>query len=172
MTGPPELGNPLAALGSIPRLRSRHSVIVSSITIFVSSSSEISTCRSNLTHSRSRRTQLHGSDQSSRITTSVSGILCGVKRGFRSGAKDGDGSERRYAETRARVSIALVRLTSAVTAYLPSWSASRTSWYVYPSANWFAIGGVLPFRFSFGRLGSCTDSVSRNSRWLSGVPPA
>lgn len=106
VTGPFELVSPPAPaeLGSMPLFLSRHSVMVSSITIFVSSSSETSICRSRRTHSLSCRTQVHGSVQSSNITTKVSGILCGVRSGLRRGAKAGEGSERRYADTRARVS--------------------------------------------------------------------
>lgn len=76
VTGPAELVNPCAPpeLESMPRFRSLHSVRFSSMTIFVSSSSDISTCRRRRTHSRSRRIHVHGSDQSSKITTSVSGI--------------------------------------------------------------------------------------------------
>lgn len=59
----------------MPLFRSRHSVMVSSIAIFVSSSSEMSMCRRKRTHSLSRRTQVHGSDQSIRMTTKVSGML-------------------------------------------------------------------------------------------------
>jgi hypothetical protein len=59
----------------MPLFRSRHSVMVSSIVIFVSSSSEMSMCRRKRTHSLSRRTQVHGSDQSIRMTTKVSGML-------------------------------------------------------------------------------------------------
>lgn len=79
--------------------------MISSITSFVSSSSEISTDRSRRTHSRSCRTQVQGFDQSSRMTIRVSGTDWGVRRGLRRGAKEGEGSERRYAETRARVSV-------------------------------------------------------------------
>lgn len=93
-----------AELGSIPLLRSRHSVMVSSITNLVSSSSETSTERSRRVHSLSLRTHVHGSDQSIRMTTSVSGTDLGVKSGLRRGANDGEGSDKRYAETRARVS--------------------------------------------------------------------
>lgn len=63
-------------------------------------------CRKKRTHSLSRRTQVHGSDQSIKITTNVSGTLLGVRSGLRSGAKESEGSERRYVETRARVSSA------------------------------------------------------------------
>lgn len=45
---------------------------------------------------------------------------------------------------------------------------------MYPSAKWLAIGGVLPLRLSFTKLGSAdvsAERVSRNSLWLSGVPP-
>lgn len=57
---------------------------------------------------------------------------------------------------------------------VPSWSASRTSRYVYPNANWLAIGGVFPFRLSFTKFGSAdvsAENVSRKSLWVSGVPP-
>lgn len=178
VTGPPELAA-AAALASIPLLRSRHSVIVSSMAILVSSSTETSTERSRRTHSRSRRIHVHGSDQSIRITTSVSGTDWGVKSGLRRGAKDREGSDKRYAETRARVSFSKGRVSRAqnptrIVVNLPSRSASRTSRYVYPSANWLAIGGVLPLRLSFTKLGSAdvsAERVSRNSLWLSGVPP-
>lgn len=106
VTGPPELVRPCAPaeLASIPLFRSLHSVMVSSITTFVSSSREMSTCRRRRTHSLSCRIQVHGSDQSRRTTTSVSGIELGVRRGLRRGANDSEGSESRYAETRANVS--------------------------------------------------------------------
>lgn len=45
---------------------------------------------------------------------------------------------------------------------------------MYPRANWLAIGGVFPFRFSFTKLGSAemsAEKVSRKSLWVSGVPP-
>lgn len=58
---------------------------------------------------------------------------------------------------------------------VPSWSASSTSRYVYPKANWLAIGGFFPFcLLSVTKLGSSevsAENVSRNSIWLSGVPP-
>lgn len=56
----------------------------------------------------------------------------------------------------------------------PSWSASKTSWYVYPKANWFAMGGIRPLRLSFDKPGSVlvAENVSKNSLWLSGVPPS
>lgn len=97
VTGPLEFDMPPAAaeLGSIPLLRSRHSVMVSSITNLVSSSSETSTERSRRVHSLSLRTHVHGSDQSIRMTTSVSGTDLGVRSGLRSGANDGEGSDRR-----------------------------------------------------------------------------
>jgi hypothetical protein len=110
VTGPAELVNPCAPAepGSMPLFRSLHSVIVSSITIFVSSSREMSTCRRRRTHSLSRRIHVQGSDQSSRITTNVSGTDWAVKSGLRRGAKDKEGSESRYAETRAKVSLTFI----------------------------------------------------------------
>ena len=50
------------------------------------------------------RAQRQGSLQSSNITKRVSGIDCGVKRGFRSGAKAGEDSERKYVDSLASVS--------------------------------------------------------------------
>ena len=72
---PPELASPCAPaeLESIPLLRSLHSVIVSAMAIFVLSSTEMRTCRRRRTHSLNRRTHVQGSDQSSSITTNVSG---------------------------------------------------------------------------------------------------
>ena len=60
--------------------------------------------RSSTIQSRSCRTQCHGSFQSSRITRRVSGIDCRVNTGFSKGANDGEGSERRYIDNRARIS--------------------------------------------------------------------
>jgi hypothetical protein len=82
--------------------------MTSSMTILVESSNDISTDRRRRTHSRNCRTQVQGEDQSSNITMSVSGTDCGVKRGRKRGAKEGDGSERRYIETRARISVAFL----------------------------------------------------------------
>lgn len=52
---------------------------------------------------------------------------------------------------------------------LPSWSASSTSWYVYPRAKLFAIGGCLLCRSCLRE--SSIDSDSRNSLWESVDPP-
>lgn len=97
----------------MPRFRSLHSVMFSSMTIFVSSSSDMRTCLRRRTHSRSRRTQVQGSDQSSRITTKVSGTDCAVRSGLRRGAKEREGSESKYAETRARISFVWSRSSLA-----------------------------------------------------------
>lgn len=78
------------------------------MTILVESSNDISTDLNSRIQSRNCRTQVHGEDQSRSITISVSGTDCGVKRGRKRGAKDGDGSERRYIETRARISIVMI----------------------------------------------------------------
>ena len=93
-------------------LWSLQSVMTSSMTILVSSSREIRTDRSSRTHCRSCRTHVHGFSQSSRMTISVSGIVLGVRRGLRRGANAADGSERRYVDTRARMSIIEVRCMS------------------------------------------------------------
>jgi hypothetical protein len=89
------------------------------------------------------------------------------------GVNEGDGSARRYNERRARVST-MNQLNSGDLANCigpPSWSASSTSWYVYPRANWFAIGGL--FARSRGRrlLAPSVETQSRNSLCISGVPP-
>lgn len=63
---------------------------------------------------------------------SVFGIVSGVRRGCRSGAKDGEGSVRRYRDNRARISMYIsgILQKERLDASIPSWSASKTSWYV------------------------------------------
>lgn len=107
-TGPPEFVTPVVELGSNPLFLSFHSVMTSSMTILVESSNDINTDLKSRIHSRSCRTQVHGEDQSRSITISVSGTDCGVRRGRKRGAKDGDGSDRRYIETRARISMVMI----------------------------------------------------------------
>ena len=76
-----------------------------SIVSVVSLSRDEVTLRRNLTQLRTCRTHSHGSAQSSRITSSVSGIVRGFNRGLSKGANDGEGSEMRYSDKRARISM-------------------------------------------------------------------
>lgn len=110
---PEALDPPTTAGKSPPLFRSRQSAMTSSITNFVSSSTVTRTDRRSLIHCRNCLGHFHGSDQSNNSTTSVFGTDLAVIRGFRSGAKEGDGSERRYMETRARISNFHVNLESA-----------------------------------------------------------
>lgn len=73
--------------------------------ILLSSGSASRTVRRSSIHSRSCRTQDHGSDQSRRTTSSVFGIDCGVRSGLMREANDGEGLVRRYVEIRASISV-------------------------------------------------------------------
>jgi hypothetical protein len=87
-----------------PRPRSRQPIMTSSIFSLQSASSETRRVLSSRIQSRNCLSQNHGCDQSRSTTMSVLGIVCGVKRGWRRGVKDGEGSVRRYTERRASMS--------------------------------------------------------------------
>jgi hypothetical protein len=90
-----------------PRPLSRQPIMTSSIFSLQSSSSETRRVLSSRIQSRNCRSQNHGCDQSRSTTMRVLGMVWGVKRGCSNGVKDGEGSARRYRESRARISFSV-----------------------------------------------------------------
>lgn len=78
--------------------------------------------RSIVTHSLICRTQRHGSLQSRSMTTSVSGMVCGVNSGFKREAKAGEDSERKYTDSLASISkfVSFVSRAQEASMVLPS----------------------------------------------------
>lgn len=79
--------------------------MTSSIFSLQSASSETSRVLRSRIQSRNCLSQNHGCDQSSSTTIKVFGIVSGVRSGCSRGVNDGEGSERRYIERRARMSV-------------------------------------------------------------------
>lgn len=120
-----------------------------------------------------------GCDQSSSITNAVFGIVSGVRRGATSDANSPDGRDRRYSDTRANVSIALLAtrdfaIRSSVLYHLDRHPARRNKCslaqsclqseasFVFPSCGLLrpqtAIRGTLSGRrcCHLGRVSCCT----------------
>lgn len=87
------------------RLLSLHSSMLSRRTFPASFGRFIIRVWRSLIHSCSCLIQFHGSDQSSRMTRRVLGIVAGVNNGCNRGKKCDDGFERVYMDKRARMSI-------------------------------------------------------------------
>lgn len=97
MSPSPGAATPVPSRCILPPLRprSRHPTMTSSMAALHSWSSEAMTVRSKMIQVRRVRIHRHGCDQSSRMTTRVLGIVCGVRSGLRRDTKDGEGLVKR-----------------------------------------------------------------------------
>lgn len=107
ITTPPSLPVPPPASYTPPLLRCCQSFMCSAMISLISSSRQEMICFKNRIQSLNCRTHSQGSAQSSKRTARVWGTVREVSSGFIKGEKAGEGSERKYIDRRARMSVFL-----------------------------------------------------------------